>query len=230
MIKIIIILLLASCCNLKLDAQTYNSLLLFNFKIPTTTNYGTVAFNAHSYSLPLELMFIKKTKNNSALRIGANLISSYIVYPGLPGYKIADTLYGTYTAVDAYVPRISLGKEWRKFLHKDVYLITGADGSIGAMLNRVDSVFTESYLNNTASFFNTTTINSTFASNQKVMCTSTELKPFIGLRTMWGRLTMAYQFSLPIQVFRVFDTHTSFTPFQQINIGYGFNRKAKTKL
>ncbi len=230
-----IILLLFLVINHFSFGQTHNSIIQLNYQPYNAANlrhlrlrslfFNPIYFyNNKPYILPIELLYITSKKTQSATRYGMNIIN-FIDLKKSPDYKVADTTYSNSINANITIPKFKIGKEWRKHINQDVYLIAGLDGSVGAMGNRIDTFSYASYSKGDTLF----TVGNGYSIPRKLFASSAEAIPFIGARTLWGPLSIGYQLSFPIHLFKGFETTTYIEKMQQINIGYSFNRKPKFK-
>jgi hypothetical protein len=212
LLKITILSLAITNLTFKTNAQTYNRFLLANFKI-----FG--AAEPYNSTPPFELLLIKTKSNTSGMRYGFNVIHTpYNIYTK-PDIKIGDTMYSEYKKVSALIPRISIGKEWYKNIHQDIKLYIGFDGVAGAMQNKTDSSFSKDYPNGSTTYG--------IFIKQPVLNYSIETRPFMGLRTAWGRFMVGYQAGIPIQFLKQERFGADIDLLHQIQLGYAFNKRKK---
>lgn len=180
-------------------------------------------FNPNTNSIN-SLKYIKSINRNTAWRfgIGLNDMGSWRNYSS---YSQNDTnFYSSYSRWST-MPTLSIGREWRKRLHKDVMVIGGADLNLGA--GRYREHRSEGYN------YNNTTSGVISKSNTSNLVVGATFNPFTGIRISWGRLALGYTAGLNMrynnyQKTQGYNNGFDMTLNQNISVGYRFyNRKKK---
>ncbi len=173
----------------------------------------------------VSLQYVRSIAQNKALRFSFSG-QEYHFNRQSSQFTQGDTTYQNYNNYYTFMPKLGIGLEWRKILHKDIMIIGGADFNLGA--GRLDnSVITQQIVNGNTSGYGTTVFGDGVALYKS-------LTPFTGIRINWGRLALGYTAMLPMQLNTAFVSNSRISEFDmrlqhRISVGYRiFNRK-KTK-
>jgi hypothetical protein len=208
------------------QAQTGKSYLMMNFNLQSQKNGFYQSYYNHGRSIsnnpifPVGFQYIRNFTDNSAMRFGITLYQKNIM-SNYNFYTIGDTSFQKYTSYDAVMPKISIGKEWQKHIHKDVDIYGGADVGFGMMKSN-KMYNTDKYTSNsTGSYYYGSSM-----SNTSSMIYNVSARPFAGIRVNWNRFTIGYEASLPINYTQVAseDIRSIDKPIlqHQLNLGYKF--------
>jgi len=173
----------------------------------------------------LSLLYTKAINKESAWRIGVG-IRDYSSYPRILSTQRNDTTFITEQYRSSTMPHLIAGKEWRKYLHKDVMIIGGVDIGLGA--GSSDESTVESYIYQD--------VQSTRIYNDRDQGFSlyNNISPFTGVRVSWKRLSLGYQFSAMAQSTYISAGNSNTFDFdlslkQSLSIGYRFNSNKPIK-
>ncbi len=192
---------------------------------------NTVNFNrANRYnfysnqSSILSLLYTKAIDQESAWRIGLG-IKSYSAYPSTSSSKSNDTTFITERYRNSTMPHLMAGKEWRKYLHKDVMIIGGVDIGLGA--GSADESTIESYVHQDVQSIRT------YIQIDRGFSLYSSVSPFTGLRVSWKRLALGYQLNAVAKSTFLSVGSNSFdfdlSLMQSLSIGYRFTNKKPIK-
>jgi hypothetical protein len=212
-------------------AQSTDNYLLLNTNISKRQNFQYYnqynQFSSYSFQrniLPrnlFSLQYVKHKDSFSANRFGIDLFSTVISSNGNSSFR-NDTNFYSINQYEILVPKLTYGKEWRKYLHKDIMLFAGGDAGLG--LTRTGKM-----VYNGVSTFNSSIWSG--SQNSSVWAGSISAKPFIGIRSVWNRFVVGYEASLPLTITKVFDkgvrplVNANFE--HKLSIGYAFKNKKK---
>jgi hypothetical protein len=179
-------------------AQKNDSYLLLNINLKDKPNYypyrpyGSRSSYAEGGSR-FGLQWIKNNSNTAAWRFGFSIYENSLISQGY-SKQVADTFFYTYKGYEVLIPKLSIGKEWQKHIHKDVTVYAGGDLGFGLMKNPKMSIEERWIADSTGNNYN-----SSYAANQTdsrwIMTIS--IRPFAGMRMNFSRFTIGYEASLP---------------------------------
>lgn len=153
-------------------------LILNNFDMRLGSN-----FDNSSENRIFGIMLIKKISDKSAWRFGLGYKNFYQTFETREKAS-NDTLYEFTTNRSTALPHLTIGKEWRKIIHKDVLLVGGIDFSLGGGPGELAE---REY----ALFQNERTLRD-LKIQKDGLGFYTNVSPFTGLRINWGRLALGY--------------------------------------
>ncbi len=180
----------------------------------------------HQFSL----QYVRSMSKRKALRFSLGYKEHY--FYGQSTYQnISDTTFQTYNGYSTQLPKVGIGMEWRKMLHKDVMLIGGGDVALGfSRLQREYSEFKTYQDSNGFRSLGYGTIRSNTGFGMHA-----SLTPFTGLRVGWGRFAIGYTATLPFQFNMAKDGLEGMSEFNinfqhSVSVGYRmYNRKKRKK-
>lgn len=175
------------------------------------TTHGTVRMN---------IQWIKADRKQSANRYGLGMYSKTINHNSYQ--TIGDTGYIVASYKHITAPMLQFGKEWRKFLHKDVHIFAGVDAQLAVGQNEYYSTryrHADTVLTNYFSYYNTS------------LAATVGIRPFIGIRTDWNRFVIGYEMSMPFRYSFTQDNKGGIHPIDllrinhQLSVGYRLNKR-----
>jgi hypothetical protein len=130
----------------------------------------------------------------------------------------------TYNSFNTLLPKINIGKEWQKQIHKDVELYGGLDLGLG-MGRASKSVNTEKYISISSGSYTIGSSNGVAS----IFAFNVSARPFAGLRVNWNRFTVGYESSIPLNYTVINSESVNMVDkpkFQhQLNIGFKLRHK-----
>lgn len=205
LLRITTVCLLILVIATKANAQKNDSYLLLNYNFKPQSPYYIPYIGyaprhfANRNSINLGLQWIRNNSNESAWRFGFSIHEDHLYTQGT-SKQIVDTTYINYSGYDIILPKLSVGKEWQKHIHKDVTMYAGADLGFGLMKNGKMNV-EERHVHSANNMYNY----SSYSANQSgsKLAMNISARPFAGLRMNFNRFTIGYEAGLPRNYTRV---------------------------
>ncbi|MBL7771715.1 MAG: hypothetical protein JNM95_02495 [Chitinophagaceae bacterium] len=201
-------------------AQKSNSYLMLNFNV----NAQSVMNSMYPYRTGVSnvgIQWIKNRKNNQAFRFGISGYSHTQI--NTSQLTIAhDTNIYHYQGYGIRMPKLSVGMEFQKKIHRDVVLYGGMDVQVGAARTRTinfEEVSTALGSYRSSVYYTT--------ANRDPIAIGATFKPFVGIRANWNRFVFSYELSMPMNVNSVLGKSTDFNTGHiqhTISIGYMFGK------
>lgn len=184
------------------------------FYYPVYSSYIAPAY--YNRDRESSFTFIQSYRKTRAWRLGLGVkfaqdnnysLQTFLPYPDSNGYY--------YLNFQSTAPYLFLGHENRKYLHPDVFIVTGADLGLGAsfLQERLYNIYKYGYRPsyNEIGFYG-------------------RINPFIGARVNWGSFILGYSFAAPAELY-AYNTHINMdiNLYHKISLGLKFNQRRHIK-